>query len=235
MTRKASALVHNAHEHVISQQQIHDPSAFQRPDPYSLPAIQDVSSASDSARGGLPDMSVYGNRQQFIEPILEQPRAWNQRGFQHTDSQQIQIEEGVKIMPERNFSSFHQQQEQIMPEQIWQNINAQQNMYSNQFNSSQFENSSQQMLIQQSMVASQYQQDHNINMQLPGQSSAVSVAQAVAVQRFLYYFIPIKIFLQEACFGRKNRRKTRKNFDKKYFISRKSLCENDSIDNEKLF
>lgn len=191
MTRKASALVHNAHEHVISQQRydIPDASAFQRSDPYSLPAIQDGnSSASESARGGLPDMSVYGNRQQFIDPILEQPRAWNQRGFQHTDSQQIQIEEGVKIMPERNLASFHQQHEQIMPEQIWQNINATQNMYSNNNHSSQFENSSQQILIQQSMVASQYQQDHNINMQLPGQSSAVSVSQAVAVARFFHRF-----------------------------------------------
>lgn len=104
MTRKASALVHNAHEHVLSQKNLPNSSNFQRSGSYGHAAIQDGFSSADfsaeTARAVMPDMSVYGNRQQYIDPVLEQPRGWNQRG--HNDHQMI--EQGVKIMPERNLA-----------------------------------------------------------------------------------------------------------------------------------
>ena len=128
MTRNASVLAHYAHERNLNA--IPDEVRLKRSDLYGdnqnmMSHGDDFSSAfSDgSVRSTMPDgnnamHSVYGNRQQFIDPVLEQPRGWNQGGQNNMDSfNQFGaplFEQGVAIMPERTLQSANFHQEQIL-------------------------------------------------------------------------------------------------------------------------
>ncbi|CAG5110389.1 Oidioi.mRNA.OKI2018_I69.chr2.g4798.t1.cds [Oikopleura dioica] len=186
MTRNASALAHYAHERNLDR--IPDEVRLKRSDLYGdnqniVGQGDDFSSAfSDgSVRSGMPDgnamHSVYGNRQPFIDPVLEQPRGWNQGGQNNMDAfNQFgapSFEQGLAIMPERNLqSNFHQ--EQIMQGQMMQEQIYHQNSEMMNFSNHPSQNASQQMLMQQ-MVGTQEQR---LNMHLPGQA-AVFVQQQV--------------------------------------------------------